>query len=671
MIDGDKVYTYNEKDRELGTLEAFIKKYKSGQHEPNPVPKLPRPSFDGAASKTKVVALDDKSFDSFIGSGVWFVEFYAPWCGHCKRLAPIWEELASRSTIIQFAKVDTTKNVQLVRQFDIRSLPTLKMIEGDRVYSYNGTERDKSSLEDFMAKYKSLPYEEKPPKNVGPKRHVELLSEANFAQKTKNGAWFVEFYAPWCGWCKRLTPVWEQLARDLTGVHIAKVDATENVNLQTAFKVTSFPTLKMIEGDKVYTFTEKNRDLETLKNFIRSYRTLKGEENPALKMKTKATSSKGGGSVVVLNQENFSRKTESGIWFVEFYAPWCGWCKRLAPVWDELASQTTGVNIAKVDATENPELGRMYGVRSYPTLKLIEGDKVYTYSEPNREMASLQSFLSKYKWMSHEHNPTRARSVEAQQFGVVVDEDDKTDYLFDSNFWEKISTGKYLVEFRAPWCAACKQFAPTIKSLASQAKGYRVGVVDCERDMELCQVFEVQSYPSLFVVENGMAYRMTGERSEDAIDEFAKSKYLTTQPLVLPSRDSRALVLRKNGTITVLDEENFDEATAKHAWFVAFTSQTDCEDCGKMEQALKDLQAMNGLSVRVAMVNCDDNANLCAELHVNNVPSIRLYFREHGFRYTFESHNASDYFVFITEGKENKTNRSICCNFFHVVFIRI
>lgn len=61
--------------------------------------------------------------------------------------------------------------------------------------------------------------------------------------------------------------------------------------------------------------------------------------------------------VYVINSDTFQDKIKSGLTFVKFYAPWCGHCKRLAPVWDDLASKlrdrTDKITIAKVDCTSN------------------------------------------------------------------------------------------------------------------------------------------------------------------------------------------------------------------------------------------------------------------------------------------------------------------------------
>eukprot|EP01115_Flamella_aegyptia_P012926 TRINITY_DN6644_c2_g1_i1.p1 TRINITY_DN6644_c2_g1~~TRINITY_DN6644_c2_g1_i1.p1 ORF type:complete len:121 (-),score=42.99 TRINITY_DN6644_c2_g1_i1:143-505(-) len=77
-------------------------------------------------------------------------------------------------------------------------------------------------------------------------------------------------------------------------------------------------------------------------------------------------------SPVELGESDFDEKIAEGKWFVKFFAPWCGHCKRLAPTWDELSEKDLGVNVAKVDCTVHKEVCQGQGVRGYPTLKYFE-----------------------------------------------------------------------------------------------------------------------------------------------------------------------------------------------------------------------------------------------------------------------------------------------------------
>lgn len=79
---------------------------------------------------------------------------------------------------------------------------------------------------------------------------------------------------------------------------------------------------------------------------------------------------------VTLTSANFDQQLSNpdnkNAWFIEFYAPWCGHCKKLIPTWEEAATKLKGiVNVAKVDATAHRELGQRFGVRGFPTLLLF------------------------------------------------------------------------------------------------------------------------------------------------------------------------------------------------------------------------------------------------------------------------------------------------------------
>ena len=85
------------------------------------------------------------------------VKFYAPWCGHCKQLAPIWEELSANmdneqsSEGIILAEVDCTKDKDVCQRFHIAVYPTLLYFADRKMFRYS-LDRDLPSFTDFVLK---------------------------------------------------------------------------------------------------------------------------------------------------------------------------------------------------------------------------------------------------------------------------------------------------------------------------------------------------------------------------------------------------------------------------------------------------------------------------------------------------------------------------------------
>ena len=77
--------------------------------------------------------------------------------------------------------------------------------------------------------------------------------------------------------------------------------------------------------------------------------------------------------VVELNDDNFNHrvKDSQGVWIVEFYAPWCGHCKSLAPEYKKAAKALNGiVGVGAVDCDVHKSLCGQFGVRGFPTIKV-------------------------------------------------------------------------------------------------------------------------------------------------------------------------------------------------------------------------------------------------------------------------------------------------------------
>ena len=82
-------------------------------------------------------------------------------------------------------------------------------------------------------------------------------------------------------------------------------------------------------------------------------------------------------SVITINQENFESIINSGkTVLIDFYADWCGPCRMMSPIVDEIAQERSDVVVGKINVDEQPELAEAFEVFSIPTLVIMQGGEV-------------------------------------------------------------------------------------------------------------------------------------------------------------------------------------------------------------------------------------------------------------------------------------------------------
>ncbi|ORZ34719.1 thioredoxin-like protein [Catenaria anguillulae PL171] len=305
-----------------------------------------------------VIILTADNFAQKTKSGTWIVEFYAPWCPHCRKFAPKYSRWAKKalpwreSYNFHVAKVDCVAHESICDQNKVVGFPTIyAFVNGERKDEFE-EEQTYKAIEQFgaamVAKY--------------PHPHAGSSPSHDRASDT------------------------------------ADVDAKP-----------ASPPKKQSDGGAV-TGTSGSIQLSA---------ELKAKQAEFVKtMKERTIPDLGKyGRVVDLTADNFDEVTSrGGPWLLEFYAPWCGHCQALEGTYKTLAEKLKGkMNVARINADDQVELRQRFGIRGYPTLKLYKSGATTDY----RGARTLEA-LEKFALASVQ--PSDVRHVTYSEFARLRDE---------------------------------------------------------------------------------------------------------------------------------------------------------------------------------------------------------------------------------------------------------
>eukprot|EP01090_Pellita_catalonica_P018352 TRINITY_DN5898_c0_g1_i1.p1 TRINITY_DN5898_c0_g1~~TRINITY_DN5898_c0_g1_i1.p1 ORF type:complete len:463 (+),score=100.45 TRINITY_DN5898_c0_g1_i1:3-1391(+) len=446
--------------------------------------------FTSVLAEVLVVTTDN--FDEVVASSpALVVEFYAPWCGHCKNLEPEYEAaseiLKNDDPAIILAKVDATEERDLAERFDVQGYPTLKIFkagleldyngprETDGIVSYlrkkfapavteiatiEGLDRFKGSgsvvisfeseiSEDFRNAadlIEDLVFgavtESSVASSAGYENGIVLFREQDGAEVVFDGSldlttWLQQRSLPVAG---EMTPEnahkygdadlpqltiyfdvdWEKnvkrtnyykrraakVGAEFEGqvlFAIAKIDMVgdvSNYGVESEEALGEHLVTITSPGGAVYLFSDvfDKFSVSNLRDFTQQF--LDGKLTRFLKSEPLPVNNDGPVTIVV--GENFDEivADESKNVLIEFYAPWCGHCKTLAPKYEALGdafADRDDVVIAKIDATANAWDTETYNVRGFPTLYFKPAGAsptILSYEGP-REVKDMEKWIKK------------------------------------------------------------------------------------------------------------------------------------------------------------------------------------------------------------------------------------------------------------------------------------
>ncbi|KAN0065402.1 protein disulfide-isomerase precursor [Thecaphora frezii] len=448
-----------------------------------------------ASSSSDVVVLAEGNFTSWTESEpLALVEFYAPWCGHCKNLAPQYEEAATtlKDASIKLAKVDCTAETEICSKMEVSGYPTLKINRKGAFTEYNGP-RKADGIVSYMQK-QSLPA-------------LSKLSADNIAEfKGKDKVVAITYLS-------------EKDTEDLdviTKVAEAHRDnylfgVTHDEALAKAAGVTAPALVLYRQFDEPEVKFDKKINEDDIVSF------LKVESVPL---------------VDELGPENFMVYAGSGLPLAYLFAdPASKDLQSQIDVLKPIAKANKGkLNFVWIDGVKFANHAKSLNIQGDELPAFAIQDIENNLKFPLEDIASdltgkITAFVNKYT--TNELKPSvKSEAIPADQDGPV--------FVLVADEFEKVvgdDSKDKLVEFYAPWCGHCKNLAPTYDQLGEKYSAHKDKVLIAKMDATLNDVppsagFQIQSFPTIKFKAAGSSdwIDFDGDRSLEGFVEFISQK---------------------------------------------------------------------------------------------------------------------------------------------------
>ncbi|XP_014238897.1 dnaJ homolog subfamily C member 10-like [Trichogramma pretiosum] len=387
-------------------------------------------------------------------NGGWLVCFYI---GHATEFDVTLKKLPTLLKDVNLAKVNCGRYSSLCKNLNINYYPLWGVLKPGGAFE---TSHGKSNLNE-VANFAKSSMKATNLWDLSKDQIDSIMSSGS------NEPWFLDWYAPWCPPCMKFLPEFRRasLQFDPSVVRFGTIDCTKHSDTCRQYNIRSYPTAMLINGTTTTYFSANQRTWWYITEFI------KETMNP---------------TVIRLTSENFEKKLVKklirDIWVVDYFAPWCGPCRQLAPEWNKVAKalkELSFVKIASVDCEADRTLCREQAVDSYPTIRLYPKNSVGT--KKVLEYSGSRDHVSMLNWITN-FLPVEVREIE--------------DWRLDQEVLQ--SDDAVLVDYYAPWCSHCISLEPQFAIAAQMLEDkVRFVKVNCDNYRFACRKAEIRGYPSL------------------------------------------------------------------------------------------------------------------------------------------------------------------------------